>query len=83
MKRIRLNKEEKRIEDALMRGEYRPVTGKRYEEIAAAISARKKDVTMTIRVNSSDIASIKEKARKLGVKYQTFIAELLHEVAVQ
>lgn len=81
MKKIKLTKEEQKIEDEVMSGEYRPVTGKRLQDIAAAIAARKKDVTMTIRLNSRDVDSIKKKAKKLGVKYQTFISEVLHGVA--
>ena len=36
---------------------------------------------MTIRVNSEDIEKIKKKAKKVGVKYQTYISEVLHQVA--
>ncbi|MBL7072658.1 MAG: antitoxin [Candidatus Omnitrophica bacterium] len=81
MKNTKLTKEEKQIEEALMKGEYRPVTGKRLQEIAQAIAMRKKNTTMTIRVNSMDIKKIKLKAKKLGVKYQTFLSEVIHEVA--
>lgn len=41
MKRIRLTKGERVVENALMRGEYRKVTGKRLEDIKNALSARK------------------------------------------
>ena len=81
MKKIKLTKEEKKIEDSLMKGEYKPITGKRLQDIAKAIAARKKDVTMTIRLNSQDVKKIKLRARKLGIRYQTFISEVLHEVA--
>ena len=36
---------------------------------------------MTIRVKSEDIKKIKKKAAKIGVRYQTYIAEILHQVA--
>jgi predicted DNA binding CopG/RHH family protein len=81
MKKFRLTKEEKRIENALMKGEYVKVTGKRLEEIEEALAARKKDYVMTIRVSSQDIKKIKEKAQRIGIRYQTFISELLHQVA--
>ena len=81
MKRIRLTKEEKEIEDSLLRGEYVKVTGVELKEISSSLAARKKDMMMTIRVNSTDIKKIKIKAKKLGVKYQTFISEILHKVA--
>lgn len=81
MKRFRLTKEEKEIEDSLLRGEYVKVTGAELKEISSSLAARKKDMMMTIRVNSTDIKKIKIKAKKLGVKYQTFISEILHKVA--
>ena len=81
MKKIRLTSEEKRIENALMKGEYVKVTGKRLEEITEALAARKKDYVMTIRVSGQDIKRIKQKAQRIGIRYQTFISELLHQVA--
>ena len=80
MKRIRLTKEEKEIEDSLLRGEYVKVTGAELKELSSSLAARKKEM-MTIRVNSTDIKKIKIKAKKLGIKYQTFISEILHKVA--
>lgn len=82
MKRIKLSKEEKAIEKALLRGEYTKVSGKEMKAIQRALAARKKDYTMTIRVNSEDIKKIKKKAVKAGVRYQTFISEILHKVAL-
>ena len=81
MKEIRLTKEEKQIEDSLLRGEYAKVSSKKLEEISRSLAARKKDSTMTIRVNSEDIKKIREKAAKAGVKYQTFISSVLHQIA--
>ncbi len=81
MKRIKLTKEEKAIEESLMNGEFVPIKGKRLEMIEKSLRSRKKDVTMTIRVNSEDIEKIKKKAKKVGVKYQTYISEVLHQVA--
>ena len=83
MKKFRLTKEEKAIEDSLISGEYVKVTGKKLREMKDALRARKKDLTMTIRVNSDDIRKIKRKAEEVGVRYQTFISEVLHKVAVQ
>lgn len=81
MRRIKLTRQEKAIEDALARGEYVSVSKKEFEEIKAALEARKKDTVLNIRVNSYDLETIKQKARKIGVKYQTFISEILHKVA--
>lgn len=81
MNKIKLTKEEKEIENALMRSEYSSIKGKELENIEKALKARKKDITMTIRVNSKDIEKIKIKAKKLDVKYQSYISEVIHQVA--
>ncbi|MDD5523942.1 MAG: hypothetical protein PHV90_01740 [Smithella sp.] len=51
------------------------------ENIENALKSRRKDTTMTIRVNSEDIEKIKSKAKKLGIKYQSYITEIIHQVA--
>lgn len=79
MRRIKLTKEEQWIEDHAE--EFVPVKGKLYDEIVAAIERRKKDTVLNIRVNSYDLENLKQKARKMGIKYQTFISEILHRVA--
>ncbi len=81
MRQIKLTRQEKAIENALLRGEYVSVSKKRFEEIKEALERRKKDSVLSIRVNSYDLEHIKQKAHKMGVKYQTFISEILHKVA--
>ena len=81
MRKMKLNKQEKQIENALLAGEYRPVAKSEFEEIAHAISKRKKDAILHIRVNSEDLRYTKQKAKRLGIKYQTFISEIIHRVA--
>jgi predicted DNA binding CopG/RHH family protein len=49
--------------------------------IKQAIERRKKDAVLNIRINSYDLEALKQKARKIGVKYQTLISEILHKVA--
>lgn len=80
-KQIKLTKEEKEIEDSLINGEFIDVNPKEFKEIAESIKARQKDSVLNIRINTEDLNKIKEKASKLGVKYQSFISELLHRVA--
>ncbi len=82
MKKIKLNRTERKIEAALLRGEYRPVRQAEFEEIAQAIARRRKDTVLNIRVNSQDLTSIKQKAKHLGIPYQTLISELLHHYAI-
>jgi len=81
MKRIKLTKEERAIENALLRGEYVPLGPAAAQRVAKAIAARRKDAVLNIRINSQDLNNLKQKASKLGVPYQTFISEILHHYA--
>lgn len=69
------------MEEGLLRGEYVDVPKEEFAAIADAVAARRKDAVLNLRVNSRDLESIKQKARKLGIKYQSFISEILHRVA--
>ena len=80
MKKIKLTEKEKRIERDLLAGKYRKVAGKLLAEVSKALANRKKDYVMTIRVSSADIKKIKQKAQRLGVRYQTLISEILHQI---
>jgi predicted DNA binding CopG/RHH family protein len=82
MKKMKLSLKEKAIEKALTRGEYRAASQAEFQSIADAIARRKKDAVLNIRVNHQDLEGLKQKARHLGVPYQSFIAELLHHFVV-
>jgi len=73
--------EEKEIMESIEKNEFIPVTGAELKNVADAIAARKKDATLTVRVNSKDINQIKRMARKKGIRYQTYISEIIHRVA--
>lgn len=79
--RDKLTKEERDIERDLEAGLYVPVPKEEFEKIKAAFEARKKDTVLNLRINSYDLSLLKAKAQKGGMKYQTFIAEILHRVA--
>ena len=81
MRKTKLTKQEKAVEKALLEGEYSDVSKKDFDSIAKSVSLRKKDAVLNIRINSKDLQNIKRKAKKLGVKYQTFISEVLHKLA--
>ena len=81
MKRFKLTKSEKAIERALLRGEYVPAPPDEVMLVADAIAARRKDAVLNIRINSQDLNHLKQKAKTLGVPYQTFISEILHRYA--
>ena len=79
--RISLSRSEKAIERAVFRGEYRRASDEEFNRIAEAIARRKKDAVLNIRVNSRDLESIKQKAKRMGIPYQTFVSELIHQYA--
>jgi len=79
MRNFKLTRGEKAIDSNAER--YVRVHKDEYTRIVKAIAARKKDAVLSIRVNSEDLAGIKRKAERLGIKYQTFISEILHTVA--
>lgn len=81
MRKIKLTRQEKTIEDSLLKGEYINVGKGNFEAMAKAIAARKKDAVLNVRVNSRDLAIIKQRAQKLGIKYQTLISEIIHRIA--
>jgi len=82
MKSIKLTRYEAAIEKDLLAGVYEPVSEAEFKKIAASLARRKKDAVLNIRVNRQDLDSIKSKAKKLGLKYHTFISEILHKVAM-
>ena len=55
MRRVKLSRQEKQIEDALVKGEYVPAGKAEFKEIAEAITRRKKDAVLNVRINSDDL----------------------------
>ncbi len=80
-KRLKLNKYERSISEAIERGEYDEGSKEETEQIRAAIEAYRKNAILHIRISEAVLKKLKEKAKKVGVKYQTFIAEALRRVA--
>jgi len=81
MRKLRLNTNEKDIENSLVRGEYIDIDKDEFKNIAQAVIARQKDSVLNIRINSVDLKLLKKKAQHLGIRYQTFVSELLHRLA--
>ena len=77
--KIKLSKYEQSIEDVIET--YVPVPRHEFEAMKKMLEARKKNAVLNMRISKIDLDSLKEKAKRLGVKYQTFIAEILHKVA--
>ena len=81
MRKANLTRQEKSIEGSLSKGEYANITKSEFTAIAEAIATRKKDAVLNVRVNSRDLVAIKQRSQKLGIKYQTFISEVIHRIA--
>lgn len=81
MKKIKLSAEEREAMKAIERDEFVPVSGKELREVAETIANRKKDASLTIRVNSREINLIKKMADKRGIPYQSYLSEVMHRAA--
>ncbi len=81
MKKIKLSPDEQEIMNGIERDEFVPITGAELKSVADAIASRKKDATLTIRVNSGDIQRIKAMAEAKGIPYQSYLSEVIHRVA--
>jgi predicted DNA binding CopG/RHH family protein len=79
--KIKLSKEERAIEKALLAGEYRSVSKKEFKAMAQAIARRRKEAILHIRINQQDLDILKKRAARFGVPYQTLISEILHRFA--
>lgn len=81
---IKLDAEEKDLLESVESGEWESVDDLS-EAMAFAESAAenylRKDARINIRISSSDLARLKQKAAYKGLPYQTFIASVLHEYA--
>ena len=79
----KLTSYEKDIEEGLLRGEFIPVSKEELRKVEQAIKNSRKDAVLNIRINNNVLNIIKSKAEEMGVKYQTFIAEILRRVAYE
>ena len=79
MRKAKLTKYEQSIEDHAE--EFVPVPKEEFERMKAALERRKKNAVLNIRINQGDLDGLKSKAKKMGVKYQSFISEILHRIA--
>ncbi|MFC1643499.1 hypothetical protein ACFL1F_00250 [Chlamydiota bacterium] len=82
MRNPKLTIKEKEFEKELIEGNYTPLSKNEFQVIADAIRKRKKDAILNLRVNKQDLEKIKRKAKKLGIRYQTFLSEIIHKIAM-
>ena len=75
---FKLTREERAIEDAVMRGEFKPVSPEKFIAIAEAWKRARKNTVISLRLNRDDLAAFKKKAEEAGIPYQSMISELIH-----
>ncbi len=83
-KTIKLDQSEQEISDSFDKGEWKSVKNINREISVAKKIAKntlRKDARINIRLSSSDLIRIKQKAAFEGVPYQTLIASILHKFA--
>lgn len=81
---VNLDADERALLSSFERGELKSVKDVKKEKTRAkkvAANTLRKDIRINIRLSSSDISSIKEKAAYEGLPYQTLISSVLHKYA--
>ena len=81
---VKLDQDEKELLESVERGEWKTVANAEDESAfarEAAANFLRKDERITLRLSSSDLERLKQKAAYKGLPYQTFIASVLHEYA--
>jgi predicted DNA binding CopG/RHH family protein len=86
MKRLKLDKEEKEMLKAFEASGFQPARNSKELMRQAVIMAKNtskmlKDTSITIRISSDVLNTIKSKASKQGVPYQTLIGSLIYQYA--
>jgi predicted DNA binding CopG/RHH family protein len=81
---VNLDAEEQELLKSYERGELKSIKNIKQGILLAkkiAANTMRKDLRVTFRISSSDLANLKQKAAYKGLPYQTFIASVLHEYA--
>jgi len=79
---VSLDQEEEMLSDSFENEEWQTVKNiqqERKEALEAASNYLQKDARINIRISSSDLMRIKQKAAYEGLPYQTLIASILHK----
>jgi len=85
--KAKLSKQEKDLHDSLERGEWKSVPNRDAEikkSVQAArvqIEAIRKEARVSLRLNSTDVDRMREKANQVGLPYQSLIASVIHQFA--
>lgn len=81
---LKLDAEEQKLSDSFDKGEWKSVTNLKQEMDVAKKAAKntlRKDTRINIRLPSTDLIRIKQRAAFEGIPYQTLIASILHKYA--
>ncbi len=81
---VQLDSDEKALLESIEHGEWKTVPHFKKEAAFAKKAAEntlRKDARITLRLSSSVLDRLKQKATYKGLSYQTFIASVLHEYA--
>ena len=80
--KAKLSKEEKNLEDKIFSETWPSVGKKKLTEYRKSASNHlKKDARLNIRISSSDLKLIKDKAAEEGLPYQSLVSSLIHKYA--
>ena len=83
---VQLDHDEKKLEQALFRGEYRSAkdidkTIVFFKQAAKNYRILQKSKPVTFRINQEDLLKFKAKAAKSKIPYQTLLSALIHQFA--
>lgn len=81
---VKLDDDEKELLESVENNEWETISDFKEEASFAKKAAShylRKDARVNIRISSSDLAHLKQKAAYKGLPYQTLIASVLHEYA--
>lgn len=81
---FKLDKEEQALSDSFDNDEWISVKNLKQEKSKARLAAenyQKKDARINIRISTTDLEQIKQKAAYEGLPYQTLISSILHKYA--
>ena len=81
LRRMKLTKYEQEIERSLNSVEWVPGSKTEFDAIARAIAERNSRPNVHMGGMEGDLDALKARAKSRGVKYQTFIAEMLRRIA--
>ena len=81
MKKTKLDKSERGIEDTIL--EYKTVSTTKKKRIQNIIKKANEKKNISLRVNSQDLDLLKIRAEKEGIPYQTLLSSVIHKFVTE